>query len=393
MYLVSVKSLKPNDILGKAIVNEKGQVLLNKGVKLDEHYINILDKYGYQFVYLEDDDTKDIIVEDEISDELKTKAIKTIKKVFDIVTPEKDDNVDDFKEIIKKIEKGEIKKKLADSPFIKSIESMAYDIVNSLGDVKVLNGIASLKRRDNFTYQHCLDVTILSVALASKLLYTKKRLVELAKGCLLHDIGRILINKSLYTQPRKLSNEEFELIKKHPQIGYLVLKDVSQVGIIASHIAYQHHEQQDGLGYPRGLKGNNLLPVPDKVTEEGYIMPLAEIVCVTNVYDALVSPRAYRSAYTPDQAFFIMKRMAGKQLNIEAFRVFSDMIPVYPVGTTVYILNGRYKNFIGVVSKVNPENLTRPTVRLLYNASKRRISPLEIDLTKNPLINIAGIII
>ena len=393
MYLVSIKSLKPNDILGKAIVSEKGQVLLNKGVKLDEHYINILDKYGYQFVYIEDDDTKDITVEDDISDELKTKAIKTIKKVFDIVTPTKDDNVDDFKEIIKKIEKGEIKKKLADSPFIKSIESMSYDIVNSLGDVKVLNGMASLKRQDNFTYQHCLDVTILSVALASKLLYTKKRLIELAKGCLLHDIGRILINKSLYTQPRKLSDAEFELIKKHPQIGYLVLKDVSQVGIIGSHIAYQHHEQQDGLGYPRGLKGNNLLPVPDKVTEEGYIMPLAEIVCVTNVYDALVSPRAYRSAYTPDQAFFIMKRMAGKQLNIEAFRVFSDMIPAYPIGTTVYILNGKYKNFIGVVSKVNQENLSRPTVRLLYNASKKRISPLEIDLMKNPIINIAGIII
>jgi HD-GYP domain-containing protein (c-di-GMP phosphodiesterase class II) len=393
MYLVSIKSLKPNDILGKAIVSEKGQVLLNKGVKLDEHYINILGKYGYQFVYIEDDDTKDITVEDDISDELKTTAIKTIKKVFDIVTPTKDDNVDDFKEIIKKIEKGEIKKKLADSPFIKSIESMAYDIVNSLGDVKVLNGMASLKRQDNFTYQHCLDVTILSVALASKLLYTKKRLIELAKGCLLHDIGRILINKSLYTQPRKLSDAEFELIKKHPQIGYLVLKDVSQVGIIGSHIAYQHHEQQDGLGYPRGLKGNNLLPVPDKVTEEGYIMPLAEIVCVTNVYDALVSPRAYRSAYTPDQAFFIMKRMAGKQLNIEAFRVFSDMIPAYPIGTTVYILNGKYKNFIGVVSKVNQENLSRPTVRLLYNASKKRISPLEIDLMKNPIINIAGIII
>jgi HD-GYP domain-containing protein (c-di-GMP phosphodiesterase class II) len=393
MYLVSIKSLKPNDILGKAIVSEKGQVLLNKGVKLDEHYINILDKYGYQFVYIEDDDTNDIIVEDEISDELKTKAIKTIKKVFDTVTPVKDDNADDFKEIIKKIEKGEIKKKLVDSPFIKSIESIAYDIVNSLGDVKVLNGMASLKRQDNFTYQHCLDVTILSVALASKLLYTKKRLVELAKGCLLHDIGRILINKSLYTQPRKLSDAEFELIKKHPQIGYLVLKDVSQVGIIVAHIAYQHHEQQDGLGYPRGLKGNNLLPVPDKVTQEGYIMPLAEIVCVTNVYDALVSPRAYRSAYTPDQAFFIMKRMAGKQLNIEAFRVFSDMIPIYPIGTTVYILNGKYKNFIGVVSKVNQENLTRPTVRLLYNATKRRISPLEIDLMKNPIVNIAGVII
>ncbi len=393
MYLVSVKSLRPNDVLGKAIINEKGQVLLNKGVKLDEHYINILDKYGYQFVYLEDDDTKDIVVCDEINDELKTKAIKTIKKVFDTVSPTKEDNVNDFKEIIKKIEKGEIQKKLADSPFIKSIESIAFDIVNSIFDVNILSGMLSIKRQDSFTYQHSLDVTILSVGLASKLLYTKKKLTELAKGCLLHDIGRILINKSLYTQPRKLSDEEFDLIKKHPQIGYLVLKDVTQVGIIASHITYQHHEQQDGFGYPRGLKGNNLLPVPDKTIEDGYIMPLAEIVSVANIYDALVSPRVYRSAYTPDQAFFIMKRIAGTQINKEAFRAFSDMIPVYPLGTTVYILNGRYKNFIGVISKINNENLTRPTIRLLYNASKKRITPLEIDLIKNPLINIAGVII
>ncbi|MGB9755606.1 MAG: HD-GYP domain-containing protein [Desulfurella sp.] len=393
MYLVSVKSLKPNDTLGKAIINEKGQVLLNKGVKLDEYYINILDKYGYQFVYIEDDDTKDIVVEDEITDELKTSAIKTIKKVFDIVTPTKEDNVNDFKEIVKKIENGEIKKKLADSPFIKSIESIAFDVVNSLFETKILNGVASLKKQDNFTYQHCLDVTILSVALANKLLYTKKKLIELAKGCLLHDIGRILINKSLYIQPRKLSNKEFELIKQHPQIGYLVLKDITQVGIIASHITYQHHEQQDGFGYPRGLKGNNLLPVPDKVIEDGYIMPLAEIVAIANVYDALVSPRAYRSAYTPDQAFFIMKRVASQQINIEAFRVFSDIIPVYPIGTTVYILNGKYKNFIGVVSKNNQKSLTRPIVRLLYNSSRRRISPLEIDLEKNPIVSIAGIII
>lgn len=393
MYLVSVNSIKPNNVLGKAIINEKGQVLLNKGIKLDEHYINILKKYGYQFVYLQDDDTADIVAEEDIHDELKLKALKSIKKVFDTVAPTKNDNSNNYQEIIRKIEKGDMKKKLADSPFLKSIESIAANIVSSLSDAKVLSGMISLKTQDSFTYQHCLDTTILSVGLASKLLYSKKKLIELAKGCLLHDIGRILINKSLYTEPRKLTSEEFDLIKKHPTIGYLVLKDIYQVGIIAAHIVYQHHEQQDGLGYPRGLKGNNLLPVPDKTLKEGYILPLAEIVSVANIYDALVSPRAYRAAYTSDQAVFILKRMAGTHINIEALRVFSDIIPIYPVGTTVYILNGKYKNFIGVVSKNNPDVLTRPIIRLLYNASKKRITPLEIDLTKNPLINIAGIII
>lgn len=113
MYLISINSLKPNDTLGKAIINDKGQVLLNKGVKLDERYISILKKYGYQFVYIQDNDTSDIDIADDINDELKLKAIKNIKKVFDIVKPDKSDNDSDYNEIVKKIKKGDITAKLA----------------------------------------------------------------------------------------------------------------------------------------------------------------------------------------------------------------------------------------------------------------------------------------
>ncbi len=394
MYRVGLDFVKPGYILGKAIVTDTGRVLLNKGVKLTEFYIEQLKKLGYDSVFIEDEDTSDIIVEDDINEQTRQGAIKTVSALFSIPVSEmKNVKKHTISEITKSIEKGEMKKKLSNSRYLRNITAVAHSIVDEVLDNRMMSGLVSFKRSSDFTYKHCVDVTVLSIALADRFLYDRNHLVELARGTLLHDIGRMLINKSLYEEPRRLSPEEFELIKKHPELGYVVLKDIADIGVIAPHIVYQHHEQQDGKGYPRGLKGDNSIPIPRKEIRKGYIMPLAEIVYAANVYDALVSPRVYRSAYTPDQAFFIMKRMAGTHINKEGLRVMFEIIPAYPLGTTIIITSGRFKNYIAVVSKINRENLSRPVIRVLYDSRKKRIKPFEIDLLANPHINISGILI
>ncbi len=394
MYRVSIDYLKPGMVLGKAIISDTGTVLLNRGVKLTEFYISKLKKLGYDTVFIEDPDTSDIIIEDDINEQTRRKAIQHIRALFSIPVSElKDVKKATINDIKKSIESGRIKNKLADSKILKNIGAISYQIVDEVLDNKILSGLVSFKRYSDFTYKHCVDVTVLAVTLADKFLYDKDKLIELAKGCLLHDIGRVLIDKSLYEEPRKLSKEEFEIIKTHPTLGYLTLKDIAGIGIIAAHIVYQHHEQQNGEGYPRGLKGDNTMPLPRKEIKKGYIMPLAEIVYAANVYDALVSPRVYRSAYTPDQAFFIMKRMAGTHINREVLKMMFEVIPVYPLGTTVIISTGKFKNYIAVVSKINRDNLSKPVIRVMFNDRKKRIEPFEIDLAANPHINISGIII
>ncbi len=394
MYRVSIDYLKPGMVLGKAIISDTGTVLLNRGVKLTEFYISKLKKLGYDTVFIEDPDTSDIIIEDDINEQTRRKAIQHIRALFSIPVSElKDVKKATINDIKKSIESGRIKNKLADSKILKNIGAISYQIVDEVLDNKILSGLVSFKRYSDFTYKHCVDVTVLTVTLADKFLYDKDKLIELAKGCLLHDIGRVLIDKSLYEEPRKLSKEEFEIIKTHPTLGYLTLKDIAGIGIIAAHIVYQHHEQQNGEGYPRGLKGDNTMPLPRKEIKKGYIMPLAEIVYAANVYDALVSPRVYRSAYTPDQAFFIMKRMAGTHINREVLKMMFEVIPVYPLGTTVIISTGKFKNYIAVVSKINRDNLSKPVIRVMFNDRKKRIEPFEIDLAANPHINISGIII
>ncbi len=394
MYRISIDSLRPGMILGKAIINDSGAILLNKGVKLNEFYIQHLVKLGYDSVFVEDKDTSDIVVEDDIKEQTRRKAIKHIRALFSIPI----ENVKEVKrytisEITKEIEKGRIKEKFSDSKALKNIASLSNEIVDEILDSKMLSGLVSFKRKSDFTYKHCVDVAVLSIAIADKFLYGRDKLVELAKGCMLHDIGRMLLDKNLYYEPRKLTKEEFEIIKHHPTLGYITLKDVAGIGILASHIVYQHHEQQNGLGYPRGLKGDNTMPLPRKEMKKGYITPLAEIVYAANVYDALVSPRSYRSAYTPDQAFFIMKRLAGTHINKEVLKMMFDIIPVFPLGTTVMITTGKFKSFIGVVSKINKDNLSKPIVRVMFNDRRKKIEPFEIDLSKNQHINIMGILL
>jgi HD-GYP domain-containing protein (c-di-GMP phosphodiesterase class II) len=394
MYRVSIDFLKPGMILGKAIINDSGAILLNAGVKLTESYIKTLMKLGYDSVFIEDSDTSDVFIEDDLKEQTRRKAIKHIRALFSIPI----ENVKEVKrstvnEITKEIENGRIKEKFSNSKALKNIASLSNEIVDEILDGKMLSGLVSFKRKSDFTYKHCVDVTVLSLAIADKFLYSRDKLIELAKGTMLHDIGRMLLDKSLYEEPRKLNKEEFELIKKHPTLGYIILKDIANIGILASHIVYQHHEQQNGLGYPRGLIGDNSMPLPKKEFRKGYIMPLAEIVYAANTYDALVSPRVYRSAYTPDQALFIMKRLSGTHINSEVLKMILEVIPAYPLGTTVMITSGKFKNYIGVVSKINKENLSRPTVRVLYNENRKRIKPFEIDLMSNPYINIMGIIL
>jgi len=394
MYRVSIEYLKPGMKLGKAIIKDNGTVLLNSGIRLTEAYINHLMKMGYDTVYIDDDDTSDILVEDDLRERTRLKAIRHIQSLFSIPATEmKKEKKQTMAEIVRSVESGRMKEKIANSKSLKNIMAVSYEIVDEILDNKMLSGLVSLKRNDDFTYKHSIDVTVLSVAIADKFLYGKDKILELAKGCLLHDIGRMLINKNLYNEPRRLTKEEFEIIKQHPKLGYLTLKDITNIGILAPHIVYQHHEQQDGKGYPRGLRGDNKMPLPTKTTKKGYIMPLAEIVYAANVYDALVSPRSYRSAYTPDQAFFIMRRLSETSINKEVLKVMFDVIPAYPLGTTVIITSGKYKNHIAVVSSVNQDNLSRPTIRVIMNERKKKIIPFEINLAENMHINIAGIFI
>lgn len=125
---------------------------------------------------------------------------------------------------------------------------------------------------------------------------------------LMHDIGKIAINEGLLNKPGKLTEAEYIEIKKHPEIGYQILKSVDAYSGLAEYVL-SHHERWDGTGYPRGLKGEAI--------------PLfSRIIAVADAYEAMISDRSYRRAMTHEYAVEEIVRCAGTQFDPDVVHAF-----------------------------------------------------------------------
>lgn len=155
------------------------------------------------------------------------------------------------------------------------------------------------EQRDKYTVNHSKKVAMICMFLGKALGLRRKKLKKLYNAALLHDIGKIGIPESILNKNGKLTSEEFEFVKKHPEIGANVIGKIPQLRDLVPIILY-HHERTDGSGYPEGLSKDRI-PL------------LARILAVADVFDALVSDRPYRSGITPDEAIRMMENMALDQ--------------------------------------------------------------------------------
>ena len=128
----------------------------------------------------------------------------------------------------------------------------------------------------------------------------------------MHDIGKIAIEEGILNKPGKLDEDEWEEIKKHPEIGYRILSTVSELSEMSEYVL-AHHERWDGSGYPRGLTGEDI--------------PLqSRIIAIADAYDAMRSERSYRKALSKEYAISELEKGAGTQFNEACVRIFIDKV-------------------------------------------------------------------
>lgn len=178
---------------------------------------------------------------------------------------------------------------------------------------QVIEGWArALELKDKETEGHSRRVVRLTLAVAEKLGLRKEQLADLRQGALLHDIGKMGIPDRIIQKPGPLDDSEWELMKKHPLFAYEMLKPISHLEG-AVEIPYSHHERWDGSGYPQGLQGEEI--------------PLsARIFAVVDVWDALLSDRPYRKAWSEDKAVTYIKEQSGKQFDPRVVSALMEMI-------------------------------------------------------------------
>jgi putative two-component system response regulator len=137
-------------------------------------------------------------------------------------------------------------------------------------------------------------VANLAVALGKRLQMSEKEVFALRLGGILHDVGKIGISEEILNKPGKLEDEEWEVMKNHPDIGYRICLPLKATLGLALDVIRHHHEKLDGSSYPDGLKGDE-------------ISLAARIMCVVDIYDALVTERPYRKAMPKKQALGILR--------------------------------------------------------------------------------------
>ncbi len=179
----------------------------------------------------------------------------------------------------------------------KSVKPMLKNIMQN---EKILKDLFTITTHDFYTYTHSVNVGIFATALAVRYYNTNGsrldvNMEKLSYGYFLHDIGKSRIPLEVLNKPGKLSEDEWVVMKMHPEWGYSILMETGHLTDEAAYIALQHHEQLDGTGYPFGKRGNN-------------IHPCARICAIADTFDALTSVRPYKGAITPFDALKLMQK-------------------------------------------------------------------------------------
>ena len=357
MKRLGIDYLNPGMKIAKSIYRADGQIALGKEVELTEEYIKKLPTQGITSVYIMDDRLLDVKVNDVISDEMRIEALKLTKEIND-----------ELSYLYKKIKEGaDRNSKINESleNIHNKLDKLGNDIVDDF--LRTKNPMLQLidtRYNEDYIYSHMVNVAVLAIMIGKSLGYKEEKLVHLAKGCLVIDIGIILgVPKEIREKPDKLTEEEMSVIKKHPKVGYEFLKKLRELNILSAHVSYQHHERYNGKGYPRGLEKS-------EITEYGYVAGLAD------VYDAITNNKNYKMRVLPGKAREFL--MVARDNFFPAYIIdkFLEKIPVYPNGTTV-LLSGHKE---GVVVKQNRDALGLPIVRILKENDVELTDGYDINL-------------
>lgn len=351
MRVVSVSSLKGDEILGKQIFDESGRVLLSVGVKLRPYYIERIKELGIYSVYIDDDISKNVIIEESISE--KTRQIS--------------------KHAVKEMTERYCREGKTDSRSImSSVNSVIEDI---LSNKEVLINVAEISSSDNNVYSHSVNVCVLATIIGTHMGYNMLKLKDVSTSAMLHDIGKIKIlnDKKLLAKfkTKEELNNYIELM--HPKVGYDFLGEQHVWSAYVKVAALMHHERSDGSGYPLKLKGEE-------------INEIAKIVTICDVFDNLIAGRNNVEHKPVYEVIEYLVGMSNIYFDAELVKKFTSNIAAFPTGSGV-ILNSNEK---GLVVNQNNSMPMRPVVKIIYDKNGKLISePYEINLLEELTLFIA----
>lgn len=249
-----------------------------------------------------------------------------------------------------------------------SLESLSGTVGRMVGSIlrnhDALTSLTRLKSIDDYTFAHSVNVCILSLAVGIHMGLDKKSLHDLGVGALVHDVGKAFVPAEILLKKGKLSDPEFNEMKRHTLAGTEALAASCDITTGSMSVVRHHHEKYNGKGYPDRVKGED-------------IHIFARIARVADTYDAMTSDRVYQKAMTPYETLRDMYLMRKKEFDPQLVERFIKCVGVYPVGTLVELNTGE----VGAVMVPNDSDPLSPIVLMLYDQDRMPYpSPFDVDL-------------
>jgi putative nucleotidyltransferase with HDIG domain len=244
----------------------------------------------------------------------------------------------------------------------------ARGMVDSLAQAVAQNrtallALTALKNYDNYTFTHMVNVSILTMGQARGVGVDGPLLREFGLAALMHDIGKVKTPNEILNKPDKLTEQEYEILKRHTVDGAQILRKTPEMPTLAPVVAFEHHLRADGTGYPTAQRAQ---------------LNLGTTLCgIADVYDAMRSQRVYQPAFPTDRILAVLQRNDGRQFDQHLVRRFVQLVGIYPVGNLVRLYNGE----IAVVLKAHAADPYRPRVRILMGPDELPLAnPMEVNL-------------
>lgn len=324
-----------------------GEIITKKNSGLNADAIRAVDSANKQFTF-SDEDQKMSLVKN-VYDEY----LQYLTKVFTRFVTHKELSQADLVDAMKKL-----------VPFVKQNKKYILRI-----QPKQTTDVIASK---NFLVNHCLRSTIFSIIIGSQLNLSDGKLYEIAVAASIHEIGQIRLPPQLYLTNKPLSAQSRALLSTHTVLGFNILKENNFSPIIQLAVL-EHHERENGSGYPRHLAGN-------KISTYG------KILAVTCVYEAISAPRQYKEAKTIYEAMVEMLQNANKAYDETVLKALVQTISLFPIGSYVYLSNGR----IAQVVDSNPNDPRTPLVQIV--GEKNELGNPKVVMTDNNKFRIVRVL-
>lgn len=342
MRIVPINCVTEDTILAKTLYNTKGHVLLRRGTTLTHSLLEKIKAADIYTIYIDDGYCNEEI-EDIIKPELRHKAVKTIKETFKTIEHDIQKNLSQSPKLRQRLNQKVMSK------YVDNLKNMSDAIIEDiLKSHHLLVNIIDIKHAGEYTYEHSLNVAILSLVVGIELRMNQHELFTLFTGAILHDIGKVFIDNDILELGDDKDELSQEIYNQHVEKGHAYIRENSGFSATSKIVVLQHHEHVDGTGYPNGTYGPS-------------IHKNAKIVAICNAYDSMTSDFKNSPAVPANEVIEYIMGSAGTEFDFEITNTFVRKINPYPIGTLVDLSNHK----TAVVVDTNVDFPLRPIVQVL----------------------------